>query len=164
MNHSIVKELKEKYNNIDEILNKRYNNDTEILNFYQEYYNEIEQLERFGFNIWKMFGQLWEKEEQTLIINLLSLILILEQQVLKIKRMIVKMCNQKKNARLQSDKEYLFKIIDNYNYDHTYNNIKFINIQSSYDDLVDMYTRHRTNFKNIVEKEYQRIISETESI
>lgn len=158
MDHSIVKELKEKYNNIDEILNKRYNNDAEILNFYQEYYNEIEQLERFGFNIWKMFGQLWEKEDQTLIINLLSLILILEQQVLKIKRMIVKIGNRKKNEKLQSDKEYLYRLINNYN------NIKFINIKSSYDNLVDMYNTHRTNFKNTVEKEYQRIISETESI
>ncbi len=164
MDHSIVKELKEKYNNIDEILKKRYNDDTEILNFYQEYYNEIEQLERFGFNIWKLFGQLWEKEEQSLIINILSLMLILEQQVLKIKRMVLKICNQKKNERLQSDKEYLFRIINNYKYDHNYNSIKFINIKSSYDDLVDMYNTHRTNFKNTVEKEYQRIITETESI
>lgn len=158
MDHSIVKELKEKYNNIDEILKKRYNNDTEILNFYQEYYNEIEQLERFGFNIWKMFGQLWEQEEQSLIINLLSLILILEQQVLKIKKMIVKILNQKKNEKLQSDKKYLYSLINNYN------NNNFIDIKSSYDDITNMYNTHRNNFKNTIEKEYQRIISETESI
>lgn len=160
MDHSIVKELKEKYNNIDKILKKRYNNDIEILNFYQQYYNEIEKLERFGFNIWKMFGQLWEQEEQTLIINLLSLILILEQQVLKIKRMIIKICNKKKNDRLESDKEYLCKLVNNYNYDH----IKFVDIKSSYDDITQMYNVNRENLKNIIENEYQRIISETESI
>jgi hypothetical protein len=36
---------------------------------YEQYYNMIEKLEDIGFKIWKMFGDLWKEEKQSLIIK-----------------------------------------------------------------------------------------------
>jgi hypothetical protein len=154
---SVIKELKTKYNNLDEILIKRYDNDNDILNFYQEYYNEFEKLEQIGFTIWKMFGELWKEEKQSIIIDILSFFLFLEQQILKIKKMIYNITNKNKNQKLQEDKIYLLQLINN----NININSRYIEISSSYEEITDIYLKNRQILKDSIEKEYERIIKET---
>jgi hypothetical protein len=156
---SFVKELKEKYN-IKEIINSRYENNDEINTFYEQYYNMIEKLEEIGFKIWKMFGDLWVAEKQILIINILSMILLLEKEALKAKRLVLGVIRKhKNNSQINKDKEYLLRLINN-NY-QTYNSrYNFIDININYEKITEIYKINRTKFKEEIEKEMQNLINE----
>ena len=160
---SFVKELKEKYN-IKEIINSRYENNDEITTFYEQYYNTLEKLEEIGFKIWKMFGDLWVAEKQTLIINILSMILLLEKEALKAKRLVLGVIRKhKNNSQIAKDKEYLLKLIDN-NY-QTYNSrYNFIDINIKYDKITEIYKTNRTKFKEEIEKEMQKLINQNKEV
>ena len=146
---SLIKELKDKYN-IEAIINKRYNNDLEINNFYHQYYDEIEKIEEIGFRIWKLFGELWKEEKQEFILNILSLSLLLEKETLKIKKIIVNMVNKKN--KLKKDKEYLLKLVEENSSEY-----KFVNINSSFDDITQLYINSRQKLKNNIDKEITRL-------
>ena len=160
---SLVKELKERYN-ITEIINSRYQNNEDIKNFYEQYYSIIEKMEEVGFKIWKMFGDLWKEEKQSLIINILSLILFLEKEVLKAKRLVLNIVKRNKNnAQIIKDKEYLLKLIDNHyqTYNSRYN---FIDINTNYEEITEIYQNNRKKFKEEVEKEMEKLINEKKEI
>jgi hypothetical protein len=153
---SLISEIKSKYNNFDSILVKRYDNDSEIINFYHEYNNEIEKLEKIGFNVWKMFGELWKEEKQSLIIDILTLFLLIEQQIIKLKKMIYSISNKNKHHKIQEDKKYLLKFVDNY----VNLNSRYIEIDSSYDEISEIYVKNRIKLKETIENEYERIMKE----
>jgi hypothetical protein len=147
--NSLIKELKNKYD-IEEIINKRYNNDKEIIDFYNIYYDEIEKLEEIGFRIWKLFGELWKEEKQEFILNILSLTLLLEKETLKIKKIILNMVNKKK--KLKKDQKYLLELIEKNTTEY-----KFININSSFDDINKLYINSREKLKDNINKEMTRL-------
>jgi hypothetical protein len=160
---SLVKELKERYN-ITEIINSRYQNNEDIKNFYEQYYIAIEKMEGICFKIWKMFGDLWKEEKQSLIINILSLILLLEKECLKTKRIVLNIVKRNKNnAQIVKDKEYLLKLIDNHyqTYNSRYN---FIDINTNYEQITEIYQTNRKKFKQEVEKEMQKLINEKKEV
>ncbi len=148
-NLSLIKELKTKYN-IKELINKRYDNDLEINNFYEEYYNEIEKLENIGIKIWKLFCELWKEEKQEFILNILSLSLLLEKEILKIKKIIINMVNKKN--KLKKDKMYLLQLVEQNTSEY-----KFIDINSSFDDIKQLYINNRQKLKNNIDKEIIRL-------
>jgi hypothetical protein len=160
---SFVKELKEKYN-IKEIINSRYENNDEITTFYEQYYNTLEKLEEIGGKIWKMFGDLWVAEKQTLIINILSMILLLEKEALKAKRLVLGVIRKhKNNSQIAKDKEYLLKIIDH--------NYKIYN--SRYNSPPpppppppppEIYHNNRQKIKEDIEKEMQKLINQNKQV
>ncbi len=158
MDSSIVKELKEKYNAC-EIINNRYDGNEKIVNFYNQYYEEIEKLEKMGFEIWKIFGEIWKEEKQSLILEILKMSLFLEKEGLKIKRTILRLISQediKNNHTMMEDKKYIIDLLEK-----TINtNSSYVNINSSYEDLCDKYHKNRENFKNEVEKEFNRLKGE----
>ncbi len=152
--NSLIKELKNKYN-IEDIINKRYHNDLEINNFYHQYYDEIEKLEEIGFRIWSLFGELWKEEKQEFILNILSLTLLLEKEVLKIKKIIVNMVNKKE--KLKKDKDYLLKLVEQNSSEY-----KFVNINSSFDEINELYINSREKLKDNIDKEITRLNNENE--
>ena len=160
---SLVKELKERYN-IAEIINSRYQNNEDIKNFYEQYYIAIEKMEELGFKIWKMFGDLWKEEKQSLIINILSLILFLEKECLKAKRIVLNIVKRNKNnAQIVKDKEYLLKLIDNHyqTYNSRYN---FIDINTNYEQITEIYQTNRKKCREEIEKEMQKLINEKKEV
>ena len=152
--NSLIKELKNKYN-IEDIINKRYHNDLEINNFYYQYYDEIEKLEEIGFRIWELFGELWKEERQDIILNILSLTLLLEKETLKIKKIIVNMVNKKE--KLKKDKDYLLKLVEQNSSEY-----KFVNINSSFDEINELYINSRKKLKDNIDKEITRLNNENE--
>ncbi len=160
---SLVKELKERYN-ITEIINSRYQNNEDIKNFYEQYYIAIEKMEELGFKIWKMFGDLWKEEKQSLIINILSLILFLEKECLKAKRIVLNIVKRNKNnTQIIKDKEYLLKLIDNHyqTYNSRYN---FIDININYEQITEIYQTNREKFKEEVEKEMEKLNNQKKEV
>ncbi len=151
---SIIEDLKKKYN-IETIITKRYDNDSEINNFYQIYYNEIEKLEQIGFNIWKLFSKLWKDESQEIILNILNLIIFLEKESLKIKKIILNITTKNKHPNLIEDKQYLLEIIHKRRKE--FEQYKFININSSYEELVKLYLETKEKCNLELEKEFQRL-------
>ena len=147
--NSLIKELNDKYN-IKEIINKRYNNDLEINNFYEQYYNGIEKLQEIRFHICKLFVELWKEEKQEFILNILSLTLLLEKETLKIKKIIVNMVNKKN--KLKQDKDYLLKLVEENSSEY-----KFVDINSSFDDINKLYINNRQKLKDNIDKEISRL-------
>jgi hypothetical protein len=147
--NSLIKELKNKYN-IEDIVNRRYNNDKDIIDFYNIYYDEIEKLEEIGFRIWKLFGELWKEEKQEFILNILSLTLLLEKGTLKIKKIILNMVNKKE--KLKKDKDYLLKLIEQNSSEY-----KFVDINSSFDNITQLYINNRQKLKDNLDKEMTRL-------
>jgi hypothetical protein len=155
---SIIKELKEKYDVI-EIINTRYDCNEKIVNFYNQYYDEIEKLEKIGFEIWKIFGEMWKEEKQSLILEILKLSLFLEKEGLKIKRSILKLISQndiKNNKIMMEDKNYLINLVEK----SINTNSSYIAIDTPYEDLCDKYHINREKFKNEIEAEFNRLKEE----
>lgn len=152
---SIIVDLKKKYN-IENIIIKRYDNDLDINNFYQIYYNEIEKLEKIGFDIWKLFTKLWKNENQEIILNILNLIIFLEKESLKIKRIIFNIMNKNKHPNLIKDKQYLLDLVNKRRNEYEMN-YKFVDINSSYEDLVKLYLESKEKCNLELEKEFQRL-------
>jgi hypothetical protein len=155
---SIIKELKEKYD-VVEIINTRYDGNEKIVNFYNQYYDEIEKLEKIGFEIWKMFGEMWKEEKQSLILEILKLSLFLEKEGLKIKRTILKLISQndiKNNKVMMEDKNYLINLVEK----SINTNSSYIAIDTPYEDLCDKYHINREKFKNEIEEEFNRLKEE----
>ena len=152
---SIIVDLKKKYN-IENIIIKRYDNDLEINNFYQIYYNEIEKLEKIGFDIWKLFTKLWKNENQEIILNILNLIIFLEKESLKIKRIVLNIMNKNKHPNLIEDKQHLLDLVNKRRNEYEMN-YKFVDINSSYEDLVKLYLESKEKCNLELEKEFQRL-------
>ncbi len=152
---SIILELKQKYD-IEKIISSRYDNNVEINNFYQTYYNEIEKLEQIGFDIWRLFSKLWKDEKQETILNILSLIIFLEKESLKVKKIILNIIAKNKHPNLIEDKEHLLLLIDRQKKEFQ-DNYKFININSSYENLVQLYLENKKKGYIEFEKEFQRL-------
>jgi hypothetical protein len=152
---SIIVDLKKKYN-IENIIMKRYDNDLEINNFYQIYYNEIEKLEKIGFDIWKLFTKLWKNENQEIILNILNLIIFLEKESLKIKRIVLNIMNKNKHHNLIEDKQHLLDLVNKRRNEYEMN-YKFVDINSSYEDLVKLYLESKEKCNLELEKEFQRL-------
>ncbi len=157
---SVVKELKEKYQVVD-ILKKRYNNDTEILNFYDKYYSDLEEVEYKNNMIWRLFRSMWMNEKQETILEILSLILMLERQFLNMKKIIINIkVNKEKHQKLKEDIEYLMDLIGKKK-----NNIdSFVDIKLSLNELEEKYNMEQEKFKEDLEKEYIRIQKDTNNI
>ncbi len=155
---SIIKELKEKYD-VVEIINTRYDGNEKIVNFYNQYYDEIEKLEKIGFEIWKMFGEMWKEEKQSLILEILKLSLFLEKEGLKIKRTILKLISQndiKNNKVMMEDKNYLINLVEK----SINSNPSYIAIDTPYEDLCNKYNMNRDKFRNEIEEEFNRLKEE----
>jgi hypothetical protein len=157
---SVVKELKEKYQVVD-ILKKRYNNDTEILDFYDKYYSDLEEVEYKNNMIWRLFRSMWMNEKQETILEILSLILMLERQFLNMKKIIINIkVNKEKHQKLKEDIEYLMDLIGKKK-----NNINsFVDIKLSLNELEEKYNMEQEKFKEDLEKEYIRIQKDTNNI
>ncbi len=157
---SVVKELKEKYQ-VNDILKKRYNNDTEILNFYDKYYSDLEEVEYKNNMIWRLFRSMWMNEKQETILEILSLILMLERQFLNMKKIIINIkVNKEKHQKLKEDIEYLMDLIGKKK-----NNIdSFVDIKLSLNELEEKYNMEQEKFKEDLEKEYIRIQKDTNNI
>lgn len=157
---SVVKELKEKYQAVD-ILKKRYNNDTEILDFYDKYYSDLEEVEYKNNMIWRLFRSMWMNEKQETILEILSLILMLERQFLNMKKIIINIkVNKEKHQKLKEDIEYLMDLIGKKK-----NNIdSFVDIKLSLKELEEKYEIEQEKFKEDLEKEYIRIQKDTNNI
>lgn len=152
---SLINELKDKYDVI-EIINKRYDGDENIINFYNKYYNEIEKIEKIGFEIWKIFGEIWKEEKQVLILEILKLSLFVEKTILNLKHKILELNfknNYQNNTKIQEDKQYLLKLIDKTSNTHTI----YVPINSTYEDLCEKYIKSREQFKEGVEEEFKRL-------
>ncbi len=143
---SIIQEFKSKYN-ITEIIQSRYN-DTDITNFYHNYFEEIEKIEKIGFKIWKMFGELWNEEKQGLIINILSLLLLIEKQIIYLKKLIFQIQNEK-------NKKYLLTFVNELSDKDEH----YIDINKSYSEIEIIYQEKRSKLKEHIEK----IINNTET-
>ncbi len=145
-----------------ELLKKRYYEDSEILNFYNQYFNELEKLEKIGMCIWKLFGELWNEEKQNLILQILSLILLIEKQSLKIKTMILKISKNKSKMKTQidlkfkEDRVYFLNLL-NINKDYYINNIDFIDIESNFSDLEKIQLKKKEESRKELIKEFDRI-------
>jgi hypothetical protein len=149
-----------------EVIKKRYNDDKELINFYNQYFNELEKMEKIGMCIWKLFGELWSDEKQSLILQILSLTLLIEKQSLTIKKHILNI-NKKKaksktpeDIRFKNDKLYLLKLIS-INRDFYINNVNFIDITSNFADLEKIQLKKREESKKELNKEYERLYSDT---
>ncbi len=142
---SIIQEFKSKYN-IAEIIQSRYN-DTDITNFYHKYFEEIEKIEKIGFKIWRMFGELWNEEKQGLIINILSLLLLIEKQIIYLKKLIFQIQTEK-------NKKYLLTFMDELNGINDINGINehYIDINKSYSEIEIIYQEKRNKLKEHIEK------------
>jgi hypothetical protein len=163
----VIKEYHDKYKlSQSEVIQKRYNDDNELLNFYNQYLNELEKMEKIGMCIWKLFGELWNDEKQTLILQILSLTLLIEKQALFIKKQILTI-NKKKaksskasDVRFRNDRSYFLKLID-INKNYYINDLEFININSSFKDLEKIQLIKREEGKKKLYKEFERIYSDT---
>jgi hypothetical protein len=165
----INNEYHEKYNlTHQELFKKRYNNDQELLNFYNQYFNEVEKLEKIGMCIWKLFGNLWNDEKQTLILQILSLTLLIEKQSLLLKRAIMTIKKNKlkskkvEDMRFKADILHFLKLIK-LNKDCYINDLEFIDIKSNYDELEKIYLKKRGEVKKELYKEYDRFYSDITS-
>lgn len=157
VNESIINELKDKYD-VVEIINKRYDGDENIINFYNQYYNEIEKIEKIGFEIWKIFSDMWKEEKQEYILEILKMSLFIERNVLNIKKKLLELNlknNYQNNHKIQEDKRYLLKLIDKTSNTHTI----YIPINSNYEDLCEKYMKSREDFKMTIEEEFKRLNS-----
>jgi hypothetical protein len=153
----IVKELKNKYD-VLKVIRERYDNDEEVLNFYNTYYQEIEDIEYIGLQIWKIFGLIWNEEKQDMILNLLTMTLALEKVFLKIKKSIIDIHNKKKEDQIfKEDYEYLVQLVEKIRQD----NNEYININCEYSDLQEKYTQSRIKFQNHIEEEYTRLVNKS---
>ena len=132
------------------IIIHEYNSMNVLFNFYEEYYNEIEKLENIGIKIWKLFCELWKEEKQEFILNILSLSLLLEKEILKIKKIIINMVNKKN--KLKKDQMYLLQLVEQNTSEY-----KFIDINSSFDDINQLYINNRQKLKNNIDKEITRL-------
>jgi hypothetical protein len=154
---SVVKELKEKYQ-VGDILKKRYNNDIEILDFYDKYYNDLDEVEYKNNMIWRLFRSMWMNEKQEIILEILSLILMLEKQLLSMKKTIIKIkVNKSQHQKLKEDTEYLMDLTGKKK-----NNIdSFIDVTLSLNELEEKYNMEQEKFREDLEKEYIRIQNDT---
>lgn len=149
-----------------EVIKKRYNDDKELLNFYNQYFNELEKMEKIGMCIWKLFGELWNDEKQSLILQILSLTLLIEKQSLIVKKQILNINKKKSKSkkpediRFKKDKLYLLKLLS-INKNYYIKNLDFINIKSSFDDLEKIQLKKREESKCELYKEYERIYCDT---
>ena len=84
----IIKELNEKYD-IYNKLKEKYDNNVKIESFSKTFFNGIENLENICYKILGLFKNLWYDEKKETIIEILSLILYLERESLKIKKLIL---------------------------------------------------------------------------
>ena len=156
---SIIQEFKNKYN-IAEIIQSRYNDD-DITKFYQTYFEEIEKIEKLGGQLWKMFSELWNKEKQELIINILLLLLLIEKQIIYLKKIIFKIQSEKTkkylitfiNNSVEKDKVNIKKYLNDI-YQYQYINVK------SFDELEDIYHKKRNQLKEHLEKIINQNITE----
>jgi hypothetical protein len=116
--------------------------------------------------IWKLFGELWNDEKQTLILQILSLTLLIEKQALCVKKAILNISKKKaksknpEDIKFKDDKLYLLKLISINKAFYT-NNIDFIDIKSSFNDLQKIQLKKREEGKKELYKEYERIYSDT---
>jgi hypothetical protein len=148
----LIKQLKSKYN-LTEIINQKYKDDDDIINFYHKYFEEIEKIENIGFQIWKLFGLLWQEEKQNLILNILSMTLMLERDILQIKKSILKLkITKNTNMQFQEDSKYLIKLLEKIKSD----NYEFIDINSDYSRIIEKYKNGRHRFMKELEEEYSR--------
>jgi hypothetical protein len=152
-----------------DVIKKRYNDAPELLNFYNQYFTELEKIEKIGMLIWKLFGDLWVDEKQSLILQILSLTLLIEKQVLRLKKSILNLTKAKSKSKnpgdikFKSDKSYFFNLIS-INKDYYIKNIEFVDIKSSFNDLEQIQLKKREESKRELKKEFDRIYSETITI
>ncbi len=149
-----------------EVIKKRYNDDEELLNFYNQYFNELEKIEKIGMCIWKLFGELWNEEKQSLILQILSLTLLIEKQSLFIKKQILNINKKKSKSkkpediRFRNDRLYFLKLIT-INKNYYINNVEFVDIKSSLSDLEKIQLTKREESKKALYKEFDRIYTDT---
>ena len=119
----IIKELNEKYD-IYNKLKEKYDNNVNIETFSKKFFDGIENLENICYKILVLFKNIWNDEKKETIIEILSLILYLERESLKIKKLILGLILSKedknlkdknlkdKNLKLENDKHIFLDILE----------------------------------------------------
>ena len=159
----IIKELNEKYD-IYNKLKEKYNNNLKIESFSKTFFDSIENLENICYKILELFKNLWYDEKKETIIEILSLILYLERESLKIKKLILGLIlpreensNLNSNLKLENDKHIFLDILEKIKNDNQKLNNLTVNINISLEDLLKNIENKQNDLKTEIDKLYEKL-------
>ena len=159
----IIKELNEKYD-IYNKLKEKYNNNLKIESFSKTFFDAIENLENICYKILGLFKNLWYDEKKETIIEILSLILYLERESLKIKKLILGLIlpkeenlNSNSNLKFENDKHIFLDILEKIKNDNQKLNNLTVNINISLEDLLKNIENKQNDLKTEIDKLYEKL-------
>ena len=139
----IIKELNEKYD-IYNKLKEKYDNNVNIETFSNKFFVGIENLETICYKILALFKNIWNDEKKETIIEILSLILYLERESLKIKKLVLGLILPKenknlkdKNLILENDKHIFLDILEKIKNDNQKLNNLTIDINLNNNNIIN---------------------------
>jgi hypothetical protein len=170
----IIKELNEKYD-IYNKLKEKYDNNVNIETFSNKFFVGIENLETICYKILALFKNIWNDEKKETIIEILSLILYLERESLKIKKLVLGLILPKenknlkdKNLILENDKHIFLDILEKIKNDNQkLNNLTIdINLNNNNNnnnillkDLLKNIENKQNELKDEIDKLYKTLFS-----
>ena len=169
----IIKEFNEKYD-IYNKLKEKYDNNVNIETFSKKFFDGVDHLENICYKILSLFKNIWYDEKKETIIEILSLILYLERESLKIKKLILGLILSKedenlkdKNLKLENDKDIFLDILEkikndnqklhNLTIDISLNNNNNKN-NISLEDLLKNIENKQNELKDEIDKLYKKIL------
>ena len=164
----IIKELNEKYD-IYNKLKEKYDNNVKIESFSKTFFNGIENLENICYKILGLFKNLWYDEKKETIIEILSLILYLERESLKIKKLILGLIlprdekNLNSNLKFENDKHIFLEILEKIQNDNQKLNNLTVNISLNknnilLEDLLKNIENKQNDLKTEIDKLYEKLL------
>ena len=170
----IIKELNEKYD-IYNKLKEKYDNNVNIETFSKKFFDGVDHLENICYKILVLFKNIWNDEKKETIIEILSLILYLEKESLKIKKLILCLTLPKENKnledinlKLENDKHIFLDILEkikndnqklhNLTIDISQNKNLNKNNHISLEDLLKNIENKQNELKNEIDKLYKKIL------
>ena len=166
----IIRELNEKYD-IYNKLKEKYDNNVNIETFSNKFFIGIENLENICYKILALFKNIWYDEKKETIIEILSLILYLERESLKIKKLILGLILPKenknlkdKNLKLENDKHIFLDILEKIKNDNQKLHNLTIDISLnknnniSLEDLLKNIENKQNELKDEIDKLYKKIL------
>ena len=169
----IIKELNEKYD-IYNKLKEKYDNNLNIESFSKTFFNGVENLENICYKILGLFKNLWYDEKKETIIEILSLILYIERESLKIKKLILGLIlpkeeknlnsNLNSNLKFEKDKNIFLDILEKIKNDNQKLNNLTINISLnknnniSLEDLLKNIENKQNDLKTEIDKLYEKLL------
>jgi len=164
----IIKELNEKYD-IYNKLKEKYDNNLKIESFSKTFFDAVENLENICYKILELFKNLWYDEKKETIIEILSLILYLERESLKIKKLILGLIlpkeenlnsnsNSNSNLKFENDKHIFLDILEKIQNDNQKLNNLTVNINIPLEDLLKNIENKQNDLKTEIDKLYEKLL------